>query len=237
MLTGYEFNEKNKEKTFVKLTNKLCIHNNFEYKEGLNEDILLFDPYKKCGAGGLYFCEINYLHLWIEYCGIMEYVWNVTIPEDAKIKCNKFVIQNKQCIWDNYDLCLELIKQNGLNLKYIKEQTNKICLEAVKQNGHALQYVKEQTNELCLKAVKQNGYSLKYVKNQTDEICLEAVKQNGYALEYVKDQTNEICLEAVKQNGNVLQYVKEQTNEICLEAVKQNCDALEYVKNKQIIYV
>jgi hypothetical protein len=33
------------------------------------------------------------------------------------------------------------VKQNGLALEYVKEQTPEICLEAVKQDGYALQYV------------------------------------------------------------------------------------------------
>ena len=85
----------------------------------------------------------------------------------------------------------------------------KKALEAVKQDGLALRYVKEQTPEICLEAVKQNGYALQYVKEQTEEICLEAIKRYVYALRYVKDQTPEICLEAVKNNGWALQYVNE----------------------------
>jgi hypothetical protein len=53
----------------------------------------------------------------------------------------------------------------------------RICLEAVKQDGLALQYVKNQTPEICLEAVKQDGLALKFVENKTPEICLEAVKQ------------------------------------------------------------
>ena len=36
-------------------------------------------------------------------------------------------------------------------------------MEAVKQNGLALQFVKEQTPELCLEAVKQNELARKYI--------------------------------------------------------------------------
>lgn len=39
----------------------------------------------------------------------------------------------------------------------------KECLEAVKQDGLALEYVKEQTPEICLESVKQNGLALEYV--------------------------------------------------------------------------
>ncbi|MGO0807205.1 DUF4116 domain-containing protein, partial [Clostridioides difficile] len=34
--------------------------------------------------------------------------------------------------------CLELVRKNGLNLIYIKNQTEEICLEAVRQNCNAI---------------------------------------------------------------------------------------------------
>ena len=41
------------------------------------------------------------------------------------------------------EICVEEVKQNGLALKYMQEQTEQICLEAVKQNGLALKFVQE----------------------------------------------------------------------------------------------
>ena len=106
--------------------------------------------------------------------------------------------------WLTEDMRLKMVKENGLFLKFIENQTPEICLVAVKQNGCILEYVKEQTSGICLEAVKQNGYALEYVKDQIPEICLEAVKQNGYALRYVKKQTPEICIAAIKEDGCAL---------------------------------
>ena len=63
------------------------------------------------------------------------------------------------------------------------------CLVAVRENPLNLEYVKEQTYEICLVAVKRDGLTLKFVKEQTPEICLEAVKQYGLAFEYVEEQS------------------------------------------------
>ena len=104
------------------------------------------------------------------------------------------------------------------------------CLEAVKQNGYALAFVKEQTHEMCLEAVKRDGLALEYVKDQTPEICLEAVKRNGCALEYVKEQTSDICLEAIKRNGLALDYVKEQTPLIIHYLKKYNMSVYKLYK-------
>ena len=43
----------------------------------------------------------------------------------------------------------DLVKHDGMTLRYIKEQTNELCCMAVKQNGFALQYIENQTEELC----------------------------------------------------------------------------------------
>lgn len=61
-------------------------------------------------------------------------------------------------------------------------------LKAVKENGLALAYVRNQTEEICLEAVKKDSYALFHVHNQTEEICLEAVKKDRRALEYVKEE-------------------------------------------------
>ena len=44
---------------------------------------------------------------------------------------------------ENYEDCLEVVKQDGYALAFVKEQTEEICLEAVRQNGYALRYVKD----------------------------------------------------------------------------------------------
>jgi hypothetical protein len=74
----------------------------------------------------------------------------------------------------NDDFCSLIIKDYGLALKYVKNQTPEICLAAVKNSGHALQYVKNQTPEICLAAIKKTRFAIKYVKNKTPEICLAA---------------------------------------------------------------
>ena len=91
--------------------------------------------------------------------------------------------------WNDSEYCLAAVREQPLNLEYVKEQTSEMCLEAVKRDGYALEYVKEQTYEICLEAVKEDGYALRFVKEQTHEICLEAVKQYGLALKFVKEQT------------------------------------------------
>jgi hypothetical protein len=234
---------------FYKLLRNDEIHHGFQYKTGLNIDIIPFNPTGKCSPGGLYFFSQEQLPMFSKYVNIgdIRYIREVTFPDDAKIykevgkyKADRFIVGERKEFWLDeildQELCLEVVKQNGMALKFVKEQTPKICLEAVEQNGFALLYVKEQTPKICLEAVGDEGLALLYVKEQTPTICLTAVKRDGYALGNVKDQTPTICLAAVKTNGMALEYVKEQTPEICLAAVKTNGKALEFVKDKVLYY-
>jgi hypothetical protein len=48
----------------------------------------------------------------------------------------------------------------------------------VRQNGMALQFVKEQTEKLCKLAIQQDSYALKFVEYQTEELCKLAKQTN-----------------------------------------------------------
>jgi hypothetical protein len=201
-----------------------------------------------CTPGGLYFTDIDNLHKFFEYGTLVAFI---TIPDNAQIykdpyenkwKADLFIIKKIEplwsfCHWNARAFCLRSVKQKGIMLQYVKDQSLEICLEAVKQNYDALQYVKDQSLEICLEAVKQNYDALQYVKDQSLEICLEAIKQNSYALQYVKDQTPELCIESVKQNGCALQYVDDslyaEVQRVCV--VRLN-DSFRYIK-KPIFYV
>lgn len=193
MIDGEEFNKMYGEVHLVKLTTASRIHNGFEFKEGLNEDIHDFNPEEGCVKGGFYFCTYSDFGKWVYYKEMrMDYIWDVTVPNDAKvvivnnkIKCDKFILSNMKHIWRNEILCKDAVKQNGYALRWVRNQTEDICLAAVKQDGFALQFIDAQTLSVCLAAVKQNGFALEWVKIQTEEICTEAVKQNNKVINIV----------------------------------------------------
>jgi len=227
------------EEKYYKLLRADLTHYGFKYQLGLNINDEPFNQYEF--SNGMYFYREEQIARWINDGDNLAVV---SIPQDAQVchftdqsKADKIHIEKIIPLanwdrWNDLEFCLNAVRQNGLALKFVKEQTPKICLEACKENGNALEYVKEQTPEICLEAVKENGLVLQFVKEQNSDICLEAVRQNGLALEYVKEQTEEICLTACRNNGKALQFVKEQTEEICLEAVRQSGFALEYVRNQ-----
>ena len=93
LLNGPSFNEKYRGKILVKLTNELENHHGYQFQTGLNIDSLPFSPEGECRSGGIYFCLLEDLSLWLKYNGQqMCYVRFVTIPPDAQvwIETNKF---------------------------------------------------------------------------------------------------------------------------------------------------
>jgi hypothetical protein len=116
------------------------------------------------------------------------------------------------------------VKQNGMALRWVYEQTLELCLTAVRQNSHAIQYVKQEysTYDLCLVAIQQDGLALKYIGRlnlywEQQKLDLEAVKQNGLALQFITD--NHVC----------------RTTQLCLAAIRQNKEARRYITDKQVL--
>lgn len=252
LYTALEFNEKFKDKLFIKLTNESENHRCFQYQTGLNTDIIPFNPTGKYQAGGLYFCELNKLGEWINYVTInlegkydsMFYVRFVKIPHGAEVyeeidsfKSDQLILGERQKIedleiWNDQSYCLMTVKLNGYALQYVRNQTDEICLEAVKKCGSVLKYVINQTHEICLQAVQNDHAALQYVNHQTPEICLEAIKKNGLALRYVNHKTFELCLQAVESNYWAIEYVQNQTIDICLIALKKNPYTIRFIKDE-----
>lgn len=115
--TGKEFNQKFKDIIFVKLTNKDEYHNGFQFKTGLNEDVVEFNPSGDCLSGGIYFCEFYKIYKWIKYNQQrMVNLRVVTISDDAqvyetcdKFKADKLILGPAFSIWNDYDICDFLI--------------------------------------------------------------------------------------------------------------------------------
>src|SRR5579872_3982327 len=85
-ISGHQFNRIFGEIEFVKLTNAIENHNNFQFQDGLNIDTIEFNPTKTCIAGGIYFVAKKYIHRWLEYNNnTMCYMRKVTIPNDARV--------------------------------------------------------------------------------------------------------------------------------------------------------
>ena len=82
--------------------------------------------------------------------------------------------------WDDHDYCLEMVKKDGLNIVYVKNQTEDICLEAFNSNERAYVFIVNKWPKVyCAMVKKWIGYFILVPPEfQTPEICIEAIK-NG----------------------------------------------------------
>jgi hypothetical protein len=156
---------------FYKVLNSALKENDIVYSTGLNIDKKFDDSY----LNGMYFYSFEKIISWLTHGSKLAFI---SIPDDSKVIHFEGDVSKADKIYID-----RIIDVKDLEM-WNDEQ---ICLEAVKQNGKSLQYVRNQTDALCLEAVKQNGFALEYVRNRTDVIVLEAMKQNPAVFEFLKN--------------------------------------------------
>jgi hypothetical protein len=89
-MTGADFNYFTKDSTLVKLFTRNKVHNDMEFKLGLNTDPLPFNPIGSCKRGGIYFVEKQNYERWVQYKNkVMRYFSLVVIPDDAQVYIEK----------------------------------------------------------------------------------------------------------------------------------------------------
>lgn len=177
LLSGKEFKEKYLGKKFYKLTNKDEFHNGFQIKSGLNVDTIQFDPSGECKPGGIYFTDLENITKWIHYSNkIMNWFREVIILDNSQIyvrkskyKADFLYLRNRKEIWTDENFCKLIIKNDGMYLKFVKDQTDELCKLALEQDGNILRHVKSQTYEMCKIALRRNPNAIKYVKISPEE--------------------------------------------------------------------
>lgn len=222
---------------FFRLTNKDELHNGFQYKTGVNEDTVPFNPIGVCAKGGLYFYAEDQVHTYNKHVANAHYIREVTFDglndvqiydEGDKLKANKFILGERELFVDALKLIKhtpdnvrEFLNLNPQSIKYISDAYyltyENIIACVTNKNNAGLQYVPTdmRTMSVCLSAVLNNGLSLEFVpdENHTFDMCKIACQNNGLALQFVKQnlfndvQLNDLYLIAVCKNGLALKYV------------------------------
>lgn len=131
-----------------------------------------------------------------------------------------------------YSLCLESVRRNGFNLKFIAKdvQGQELVDAAINKSCWAIEYALDEfkTYENCLSAVTRNGATIQHVpsKYQTKEMCEEAVKTEYYCLNHIPKEhiTKELCETAVKSNGENIKDVPDEfmSTELAFIAIQPN---------------
>jgi hypothetical protein len=240
-MTGKEFCTffPNLSKRLVKLTNKTEIHNGFQFKTGLNEDIIPFDPTGECKPGGIYFTDIGNIARWIEYGGNeMKYCRTVTLPSDCRV-----YIEDNKFKADKIELD-ERVEISDLPCWL----DNDFCLNALIYSDHSLNYINYFNKELQIEAVKIKPYSiisrlLKLKIDISEEIQLIAVQKNWRVLScllgYKVDVPEEVQIAAVKKEWSVIQnlinYKVCISKAVYFEAIKTNPRTLQYLLDNRVL--
>lgn len=148
----------------------------------------------------------------------------VIVPDDAiviiyekKFVASSLILGNQQFIFDDKDLCKQLVSFCGIYLKYTEYQTPELCLLAVKQYPKALRYVKYKDYDICKIALTEDLEPIKYIDSHSknyEKLCEMVLNEDGLCLQYITKQTPHLYEIAVNQ------YVLNKTPQICLMAVK-----------------
>ena len=196
----------NLSKRLVKLTNATECHHGFQFKTGLNEDTIPFNPYNECEPGGIYFTDIDNIAKWLNYgTDDMKYCRVVTLEpysrvyiEHDKFKADRFIlgerieIKDLPC-WSDNDYCMNAVKKNVDSLDYIHDINDDIQLKAVKNHHRAIKCLLEKkidvSKETQIEAVKRHPFAimclLDYQIDIPKEVQLEAVKHKWYVIGFL----------------------------------------------------
>jgi len=143
--------------------------------------------------------------------------------------CLRFVIKK------TFALNLAAVKQDGRAIQYVRRQIPILCEEAIKSSRYAIKYIDRPSVELCMKSIEYNYTSLANIEKQTDELCWFALLIDPKAIAFVKNQKEEMCISVLRKEWRLLRVIKNQTRKVCLAAIKNNPDAAQYVWDKRLI--
>ncbi|AYV78023.1 MAG: hypothetical protein Edafosvirus4_7 [Edafosvirus sp.] len=192
ILTGKEFNRLHGNERFIILVTKQ------EYKTGIIKIKPAFYIGSENSKEDTLLClnDLNksYLKEILTFCQAYEYFIEVTIPHDVSIYyysmekdrnepmiiSEKFILGDVVRIadldvWQYYDFCVDIVKEDGLLLKFVPDEFHKnetICKNAIISNPHAFQIIENPSQCICEYAIIMKPELIKFVKILNDDIAL-----------------------------------------------------------------
>jgi len=154
-----------------------------------------------------------------------------------------------------YELVFQKIREEITSIRYLEYQPYEMCLYVVKINGMCIMHIKKKTPELYLEAVKTSPFVITHIPNPTMEMYQEAIKQDYKLINMIYNPSYELCefalsispeamlsiprihIDLIKQqlqkDGLLLKYLypfnDESSDELYHMAVVQNKQAIEFV--------
>lgn len=86
-----------------------------------------------------------------------------------------------------YEDIINILKNDGYDIKYIKNPTEEMKLTAVKEDPYAIKYIDNPSEEVQILAVMEEESVIRYIKKPTDkvkELARKIEEQNDYKKKY-----------------------------------------------------
>jgi hypothetical protein len=239
-ISGYHFNQMFQNCSLVKLTNASSCHNGFQFVEGLNVDTNDFKYDEECGPDGLYFCRESDAENWFNYGhSDMKYVWDVIIPDDArvciyerKIKADKFILSNKRSL-------ATMASDKMRQMLYTGEDTSTIL--SYLQNNYDADLIDEpEVVQSLVDMVEMRPESFSEMDDylKVHRVCATAAKLYDQAYLYM-DQDDFDCddgliLQCVYTNPQIFSSLEEEhkTQSVCVAAFEGDVSNYEYIPDE-----
>jgi len=186
---------------------------------------------------------------------------------DLKIKENQKEEKEKRSLRSSR----KVKQKQTINLLNAKIQTEALCLNAVKQDGLQIRYVWKQTRKLCLAAFNQNPDAIDFIRDSSlitiDDLFSDACKHIGSMAEgigdmvfyYTDKKANKIpsklktegkynnseryyaaCNEVIEENNCNIKFINpryltdNQYKELCFKAIKEDIKIFIYINKAKI---
>jgi hypothetical protein len=192
---------------YWKITNKEERHYRMQYKDGLNVDILPFNPSGNCRKGGIYFASKDIF-------GFLSYgpwIREVFLPEDVRIyenpgeikkwKADKVILGHRRK-WCDVKVLKELIEYGCDPTAF-----NNYAIRLAAENGH-LEVVKYLYSIGCDPTVDDNYAILLAAKNGHLEVVkylysigCDPTAVNNWAIEWASENGHTEVVEFLKSVG------------------------------------
>lgn len=208
-LTGDAFNQIYKGIKLIKLTNRDCLHNGLQYHEGEIVDNNEFKYDSSCGPDGIYFCTVGTIDEWLDYStDPMFYMWDVTIPNNAKtmiyrnkLKSDRVILSNKRKISDHMVTKLIEIIENSDDIMPGLTYLGNLPLRFI-DNG--------KMDEPCLMLLMKSldAYDRLPLSCRTRAICRYMAEHDDNAYDKIKTITRSNDLLEICVKRNPLVYFK-----------------------------
>lgn len=169
-MKGKAFNKKYKHVNLYKFLPENHIIKDYEFKEGLNVDVLSFFPDSNAPPGDFHFCEESKCYLfWKEHGKCIAFI---KIPDNATVFIDKENIKFKSN---------KITITNIINFSTID---NKFWVDMFQKDYRAFEFIhyENQTKGMCILAVQYNGNMIRFVKPeyQTEDMCILAIRKKWF---------------------------------------------------------